>query len=59
MKNLLIFLASFLAAGAYAQSDSVSVNVDFIDSFTGELIEDAKVELLTPDSTYILSLIHI
>ena len=53
MKNLLIFLASFLAAGAYAQSDSVSVNVDFIDSFTGELIEDAKVELLTPDSTYI------
>lgn len=53
MKNLLIFLASFLAAGAYAQSDSVSVNVDFIDSFTGELIEDAKVELLTPDSTYV------
>ena len=54
MKNLLLFLASFFAiVNSYAQSDSVSVNIEFFDTFTGELIEDAKVELLASDSTFI------
>lgn len=54
MRTLLFILSLFLVRFvANAQTDSILVFVFVTDAFTGEIIEEGEVDVLTTDSTFI------
>ena len=52
MKNSLFVLFCLLAINVFPQKN-IKVSLKVANSFTGELIENGKCELLSPDSTFI------
>ena len=52
MKNVLIFLLLIATANTLAQQN-IKVSLQVANSFTGELVENGKCELLSPDSAFI------
>lgn len=54
MRKVFIGVMSVLCMNLYAQkNDSINVLVPVADAFTGNMIENGKVEVLALDSTFI------
>ena len=52
MKKLLFTMLLIISANLYSQTD-IKVSLQVANTFTGELIENGKCELLSPDSTFL------
>ena len=52
MKKLLFTMLLIISANLYSQTD-IKVSLKVANTFTGELIENGKCELLSPDSTFL------
>ena len=52
MKKLLFLILSVVAPNLYSQTD-IKVSLQVANSFTGELVENGKCELLSSDSTFL------
>ena len=52
MKKLLFLIFSVVAPNLYSQTD-IKVSLQVANSFTGELVENGKCELLSSDSTFL------
>lgn len=53
MKTILLIIFGLFALGAHAQTDSIQILVYVADAFTGAIIEDGEVEVLSADSSLI------
>jgi len=55
MKVFLFFLGLIFSFPAFSQKDSIKVFGHIADAFTGTIIEDGTIDVLSPDSTVLFS----